>query len=352
MTNRFKADRRLDPRQASILEAIDQVISKFGDVESREEALAKVNSPEELLKTESMKAMMEAFDEEAAVSSLGLVIRKKTIVSAPDGNNVDMQFIRPDTDQVLPCVFYIHGGGMAFTSCFDANYRAWGKLIAHQGLAVMMVDFRNCLSPSSSGEIAPFPAGLNDCVSGFLWTHEKATDLGIDPKHIVVAGESGGGNLSIATTMQLIRDGHGEKQAGLYSLCPYINGTWPAEDLPSSIDNEGIFITVGSNLIPMGYGIEQLESRNPLAWPSFATAEDVAAFPPTLISVNECDPLRDEGVEFYRLLLSAGVKAHCRQVMGTMHAADLFISAFPDLSRMTARDIKAWVNECRLQSLY
>jgi acetyl esterase len=41
------------------------------------------------------------------------------------------------------------------------------------------------------------------------------------------------------------------------------------------------------------------------------------------------------------------VKAHCRQVMGTMHAADLFVSAFPDLSRMTARDIRSWVDECR-----
>ena len=110
MTDKFKLDRRLDPRQVPVLEVIDQIISKFGDVESREEALAKINSPEELLKTESMKAMMEAFDEEAAVSSLGLVVNKKTIVSAPDGNTVDMQFIRPDTDQVLPCVFYIHGG--------------------------------------------------------------------------------------------------------------------------------------------------------------------------------------------------------------------------------------------------
>jgi acetyl esterase/lipase len=244
-------------------------------------------------------------------------------------------------------VFYIHGGGMAFTSCFDANYRAWGKMIAHQGLAVMMVDFRNCLSPSSGGEVAPFPAGLNDCVSGFLWTHEQASGLGIDATHMVIAGESGGGNLSIATTMQLIRDGHGNKQVGLYSMCPYINGTWPADHLPSSSDNDGIFITVGSNLIPMGYGIEHLEEKNPVAWPGFATVEDVAAFPPTMVNVNECDPLRDEGIEFYRLLLSAGVKAHCRQVMGTMHAADLFVSAFPDLSRMTARDIRSWVDECR-----
>ena len=34
---------------------------------------------------------------------------------------------------------------------------------------------------------------------------------------------------------------------------------------------------------------------------------DVVGLPPTVISVNECDPLRDEGINFYRLLLKNGV---------------------------------------------
>ena len=51
-------------------------------------------------------------------------------------------------------------------SCYDGNYRAWAKIIAAQGVAVAMVDFRNALEPSSVPEVAPFPAGLNDCVSG------------------------------------------------------------------------------------------------------------------------------------------------------------------------------------------
>ena len=58
--------------------------------------------------------------------------------------------------------------------------------------------------------------------------------------------------------------------------------------------------------------------------------------------------LEGRGCRVLPIIAIRGVKAHCRQVMGTMHAADLFISAFPDLSRMTARDIKAWVNECNL----
>ena len=89
----------------------------------------------------------------------------------------------------------------------------------------------------------------------------------------------------------------------------------------------------------MAYGIAELEARNPLAWPGFATAEDVRGLPPTVISVNECDPLRDEGINFYRLLLAAGVSATCRQVMGTSHGTEILPMACPDISRATARDI-------------
>ena len=60
---------------------------------------------------------------------------------------------------------------------------------------------------------------------------------------------------------------------------------------------------------------------------------------PPSISVNECDPLRDEGIEFYRLLLRAGVPARCRQVMGTMHGSDVMAIACPDISRETAASI-------------
>ena len=61
--------------------------------------------------------------------------------------------------------------------------------------------------------------------------------------------------------------------------------------------------------------------------------DDVTGFPPTVINVNECDPLRDEGINFYRLLLSAGVPARCRQMMGTMHGTEIFSIACPDISR-------------------
>ena len=62
-----------------------------------------------------------------------------------------------------------------------------------------MVDFRNCVTPSSAPEVEPYPAGLNDCVSGLRWVSANAEALGIDAGRIIVAGESGGGNLTLAS---------------------------------------------------------------------------------------------------------------------------------------------------------
>jgi acetyl esterase/lipase len=228
---------------------------------------------------------------------------------------------------------------MMTMSCFDGNYRAWGKIIAAQGVNVAMVDFRNSIRPSSAPEVAPYPAGLNDCVSGLEWVHAHAEELGLDPTRLVVAGESGGGNLTLATGLRLLREGKRDLITGLYALCPYIAGDWPQDRYPSSTENNGLLLDLHNDVGKLSYGVEEFEKGNPLAWPSFATADDVRGFPPTMISVNECDPLRDEGIEFYRLLIAEGVEARCRQVMGTMHGTEIFPILCPEISRDTARNL-------------
>jgi len=330
-------DPRIDPRIKAVMANMPS--SALTDVTDREALLAEVNQPEAIAQREQITAVLDMLDNEDVAPSKGLEIRTIELTSAPDGNIVKLQFIRPQSDELLPCVYYIHGGGMAALSCFDGMYRSWGRIIAQQGVAVAMIDFRNSTTPSSSPEVAPFPAGLNDCVSGLRFVVASADDLGIDPGHIVVAGESGGGNLTLATGLRLARDGDLGLIRGLYAMCPYIAGTWPQDRFPSSTENNGLLIDLHNNRGAIGYGIAELDNRNPLAWPMFATEGDVKDFPPTVISVNECDPLRDEGIEFYRLLLRAGVPARCRQVMGTIHGTEIFSIACPDISYETAGSI-------------
>ena len=337
MASKITLDPRIDPRIKVMFGSMD--LPGLPNVESREELLAQENSPAAIAGAAGLKAFLDSCDTEEVASSKGLTVRTATFKSSPDGNTVNIQYIRPEGDAVLPCVYYIHGGGMTTMSCYDGNYRAWGRIIAAQGVAVAMVDFRNAVRASSAPEVAPYPAGLNDCVSGLKWVHANAAALGIDPSRIVIAGESGGGNLTLATGLKLNRDGDIGLIKGLYALCPYIAGEWPLAQNPSSTENDGILLNLHNNRGAMAYGIEAFKARDPLAWPAFASADDVKGLPPVVISVNECDPLRDEGVGFYRMLLSNGISARCRQVMGTIHGTEIFPSCCPDISRGTASDI-------------
>jgi acetyl esterase len=336
--SKIEADPRLDPRVKKFFAGMPPMPEK-PNVASREELLTQESSPAALAAHARQKALFDSMDSEEVAPSAGLRVSTETLTSSPDGNTIKIQYIRPDNDKTLPCVYYIHGGRMEMNSCFDGNYKTWGRMIAAHGVAVAMVEFRNSVHPSAVPEIAPFPAGLNDCLSGLKWVHANAAALNIDPARIIVAGESGGGNLTFAVGMQLKRNGELNLIQGLYSLCPYIAGEWPQAQFPSSIENEGIVLNFQDNRATMAYGIEAFNARNPLAWPSFATREDVEGLPPTVISVNECDPLRDEGIAFYRLLLASGVSARCRQMMGAFHGIEIFPVVCPDIARSTATEI-------------
>jgi acetyl esterase/lipase len=341
--SKIDADQRLDPRIKKALARIPKS-APLPNVKSREELLSQEYSEQGMAANAYQNKMYDAMDNEELAPSAGLSIRTETFISKPDGNTIKIQYIRPDTNEVLPCIYYIHGGRMEFSSCFLGNYKTWGRMIAHTGLAVAMVDFRNSVHPDSSPDVGPFPAGLNDCISGLQWVHDNASSLGIDPTRIVVAGESGGANLSFAVAMKLKKEGNLALIKGIYALCPFIAGEWPLPQNPSSTENEGIFITVQNNRSTMAYGIDAFNEKNPLAWPGFAQTSDVEGFPPVVISVNECDPLRDEGIGFYHLLQSSGVAVRCRQLMGACHGIEILPVICPDLALSSASDIASFVS--------
>jgi acetyl esterase/lipase len=314
-------------------------------VTNREEMLAEAVTPTGMAALRAEAEFMDQFNNEEVAPSTGLSVTTREVISSPDGNVIKLQIIRPDNDERLACIYYIHGGGMTSLSCYIGNYVAWAKILAAKGVTVVMVEFRNAVSASSVPDVAPFPAGLNDCVSGLKWVHAHADKLGVDSTKVVISGESGGGNLSIATVLMLKREGDLQLVSGLYALCPFLIGRWPDERYPSSVESNGILIDLYGNRSAIGYGIGAYERGDPLAWPGFATIDDVIGFPKTIVSVNECDPLRDEGVAFYRLLLSAGVAARGREVLGTMHATELFPTLCPEITQVTVNDLVAFAQE-------
>eukprot|EP00750_Incisomonas_marina_P030350 INCI7471.1.p1 GENE.INCI7471.1~~INCI7471.1.p1 ORF type:complete len:424 (-),score=49.65 INCI7471.1:112-1248(-) len=277
-----------------------------------------------------------------------------TFPSQPDGNTVRYCFMSPadaPKDAVLPVVYYIHGGGMAMLSSFGAMYQTWGRLLcARSGMCVFLVEFRNSLEPGivggphSSGEVAKYPGGLNDCTSGIRYLHANAADFKVDPDQIFVAGESGGGNLSLASALSLNKSGEIGLVRAVCAMCPFVLGSYPDPAYPSTISNMGILFNNMGGKSAHDYGIEAYRAKDPCAWPIFAESADLAGLPPTLVSVNELDALRDEGLAMYRKLRDAGVAAQARVVVGTCHGAELFL-ATPEVSRATIDAMAAFFRD-------
>ncbi len=339
------SDERLDPLTRQFL-SMRPEDPEFINTRDREELIAFFNTdPIQAMMDEKIVGM-ELYDNESVAPSTGLQVEEFEYQSTPDNNIVKGHFTRPRNQETVACIYYLHGGGMAVFSCFHGMYKAWARTLAAQGVGVCMIDFRNSLLPSSSSEVAAFPAGMNDCVAGFEWFREQHERFGIDPSRIVIAGESGGGNLAISTAMTLNAQGKSDLFKGVYSLCPILGGKYPDSRFPSTVENEGIVLSLHCNIWTVAYGLEAYENENPFAWPCFASEKELAGLPPVVINLNECDPLRDEGLYFYRLLNKAGVRSRCREIKGTIHGSELLLLPLRrDISMDTVRDLVAFCKE-------
>src|SRR5437879_1646651 len=122
MPSKLAGDPRIDPRIKAIFGSWSVLAGS--NVNSREDLLAIENSETGKKAAAAMKAFLSTCDNETVAPSAGLTIRSESIVSSPDGNKINIQFIRPDNGAQVPCVYYIHGGGMYMMSCYEKNYQA------------------------------------------------------------------------------------------------------------------------------------------------------------------------------------------------------------------------------------
>ena len=331
-------DPRIDPRVRAALEA--------------RALLPEIEAPGAKATYEACLAFCEEFEKRAATfhpAQLSMMPDFTSIeecietIRGDDGNELTLYIHRPkDINGDLPCLVHTHGGGMVLMSAADPMFFRWRNSLSLTGVVVIGIEFRN-----GGGQLGnhPFPAGLNDCAAGVKWVSSNRKALGIST--IVVSGESGGGNLSIATTIKALKEGWVNEISGVYAQCPYISGAYenPPPELLSLTENDGYTLSC-EMMAPLAkvYDPEGANRSNPLAWPLQATIDDLKGLPPHAISVNELDPLRDEGLAYYRKLLSAGIPATARTINGTTHAADQALAdAIPEVFRASIESVSGFV---------
>lgn len=95
-----------------------------------------------------------------------------------------------------PFVLYLHGGG--FRTLSKDTHWPFGLRFAEEGFVAFLINYR--LTPQHV-----CPAGLEDCALALDWILTHHDVLGIDLDQGMIAGESAGGNLTLALTLALIR---------------------------------------------------------------------------------------------------------------------------------------------------
>lgn len=277
------------------------------------------------------------------------ITRSEEHIVGPDGNQIKLIICRPSDATTsrapMSAVVYFHGGGMVVLTTENPMHMSWVEAMARTGLVAIAVDFRNALTRTGSN---PFPAGLNDCVAAVRWVDSHRDQLGIGK--IILQGNSGGANLALATALKANKSGWIGAIDGVWVSVPYISGAyhlsrdWKLRNLPSLVECDEYFEKCQTSALSSKmYDPSDENARNPLAWPYWATEEDMEGLPPHSIVTSELDPFRDEGNSYYMNLVKAGVRVVGRMNMGITHEGEMsFRRVLPDQFLTSLWDVKAF----------
>ena len=201
-------------------------------------------------------------------------------------------------------LLYLHGGG--FVSGSGGFYLTLAAhLSAAAKCAVLLPDYR--LAPEHR-----FPAGLEDCIRAHDWMIANGPS-GAAPSHATfIAGDSAGGNLTLATLLAL-RDRRRPLPAGGIALSACTDWTLASDSL-QTVDDPIISARTMPGFRELYLG--KTDPRNPLASPVFG---DYRGMPPLLIQVGEHEMLRDDSVRVAKKARSDGIPVKLEVWPGMFH---------------------------------
>jgi acetyl esterase len=289
------------PTNRSILDPKNQWFLDF---------LKQLNRPQVFeVPLEQARAMHERGQELFPLPKLPAKVEERTIQCGPKGT-IGLKIVRAENASAeLPVILYFHGGGWVLGSF--ATYDLFVRQIVNgTGAALVFVEYS--LSPEER-----YPVALEECYAATKWVSENGAGLGIDASRQAVAGDSAGGNLAAAVCL-LAKERGGPRILGQTLIYP---ATGSSFDTPSFHEfGHGYYLTTeASRWFWHQYAPDRSSDNDPHACPLAASIEQLAGLPPALIITGECDVLRDEGEEYARKLMQAGVSAACTRYLGVIH---------------------------------
>lgn len=188
-----------------------------------------------------------------------------------------VEWITPVDDDTSRVLLYLPGGAFLFPA--TPQHR---EFVARLGKAIharsLLVHYR--LAPDH-----PFPAGLDDAVAAYR--HLLAD--GIDPKRIVIAGDSAGGGLALSTLLAL-RDAGDPLPAGAIVLSPLADLTYSGASRVYNRWRDPVLPTTRAVDLHDIY-LKDTPADHPLVSPVFG---DYSGLPPIFAQVGSTEMLLDD----------------------------------------------------------
>ena len=206
----------------------------------------------------------------------------------------------PDDDGDV--IIYCHGGGFCVGSA-DSRRKLGGHLARHLRASVVIMEYR--LAPEH-----PFPAAIEDSVA--VYRTLRAEQAG--ERRILIAGDSAGGNLAIATALKL-RDLGEPSPAGIIAFSPWLD----MESLGETIEtNSGTDRLVNRGTLEnmAAMYLAGASPTDPLANPLKA---DLTGLPPVYVNAGSSEALLSDTTRFAEAAKRSGVDVTVSIVEGMQH---------------------------------
>lgn len=232
----------------------------------------------------------------------------KNVTVEINSEEIPVRIYTPEQGENLPIIIYSHGG-FWLAGSLDTCDSVCRKLSQNTKAIVISVDYS--LAPEN-----PFPAGVNDVYNVLQWTYKNAKSINGDEKHIAIAGDSAGGNLSAAVSL-MSRDKNGPSITCQVLIYPSTNifelnsKSWSYFASKFNISKEDMeqYISL--------YVPKKEERKNSYVSPILA--KDFNKLPDTLVITAEIDPLRDEGEDYGEKLKESGSQVDIIRYNGVIH---------------------------------
>jgi monoterpene epsilon-lactone hydrolase len=210
-------------------------------------------------------------------------------------------------------LLYLHGGGYVVGS-INTHRDLAGRLSRAAAARVLLIDFR--LAPEY-----PHPAAVEDATTAYRWLLRH----GATPAHTVIAGDSAGGGLTVATLVAL-RDAGDALPASGVCISPWVDLEGISESMTAKASVDPMVQHQGLVWFASLY-LGGANPRTPLAAPLYA---DLHGLPPLFIHVGTAETLLDDATRLAERAKTAGVDVTLEVCEEMIHVWHLFAAMLPE----------------------